>query len=41
MGAGITSYLSGLPEELYAVFCTGYLRYTAARQWGEVKGTEV
>ena len=40
-GAGITSYLSGLPEELYAVFCTGYLGYTAARQWGEVKETEV
>ena len=40
-GAGITSYPSGLPEELYALFCTGYLGYTAARQWGKVKGTEV
>ena len=41
VGAGITGYLSGLPEELYALFGTGYLGYTAARQWGKVRGTEV
>ena len=41
VGAGIAGYLSGLPEELYALFGTGYLGYTAARQWGKVKGTEV
>ena len=41
VGAGITGYLSGLPEELYALFGTGYLGYTAARQWGKAKGTEV
>ena len=41
VSAGITSYLSGLPEELYALFGTGYLGYTAARQWGKAKGTEV
>ena len=40
VSAGITSYLSGLPEELYALFGTGYLGYTAARQWGMVKGPE-
>ena len=40
IGAGITSYLRGLPEELYALFCTGYLGYTAARQWGKIKGVE-
>lgn len=37
---GITTYLRRLPEELYALFGTGYLGYTAARQWGKVKGVE-
>lgn len=40
IGNGITAYLSALPEELYALFGTGYLGYTAARQWGKVKGVE-
>ena len=40
IGAGIGAYLRGLPEELYALFGTGYLGYTAARQWGKVKGVE-
>ena len=40
IGNGITSYLRGLPDELYALFGTGYLGYTAARQWGKVKGVE-
>lgn len=40
IGDGITGYLRGLPEELYALFGTGYLGYTAARQWGKVKGVE-
>ena len=40
IGAGISSYLNGLPEPLYALFGTGYLGYTAARQWGKVKGVE-
>ena len=40
IGNGITAYLRGLPEELYALFGTGYLGYTAARQWGKVKGVE-
>ena len=40
IGSGITSYLRGLPDELYALFGTGYLGYTAARQWGKVKGVE-
>ncbi|MCB2065925.1 MAG: holin family protein [Erythrobacter sp.] len=40
IGNGITSYLRGLPEELYALFGTGYLGYTAARQWGKVRGVE-
>lgn len=38
--AGITGYLRALPEELYTLFGTGYLGYTAARQWGKVKGVE-
>ena len=37
---GMTGYLRGIPEELYALFGTGYLGYTAMRQWGKVKGVE-
>jgi hypothetical protein len=37
---GMTSYLRGLPEPLYALFGTGYLGYSAMRQWGKVKGTD-
>jgi hypothetical protein len=37
---GMTAYLNALPEPLYALFGTGYLGYTAARQWGKVKGVE-
>ena len=37
---GITAYLGALPEELYALFGTGYLGYTAARQWGKMKGVD-
>ena len=40
IGDGMTSYLRGLPEELYALFGTGYLGYTAARTWGKMKGVE-
>ena len=40
IAAGMTSYLNGLPEPLYALFGTGYLGYTAARQWGKVKGVD-
>ena len=37
---GMTAYLNALPEPLYALFGTGYLGYTAARQWGKVKGVD-
>ena len=37
---GMTAYLRGIPEELYALFGTGYLGYTAARTWGKVKGVD-
>ncbi len=37
---GMTAYLNGLPEPLYVLFGTGYLGYTAARQWGKVKAME-
>jgi hypothetical protein len=37
---GMNAYLGGLPEPLYALFGTGYLGYTAARQWGKAKGIE-
>ena len=40
ISAGITAYLRGLPNELYALFGTGYLGYTAARQWSKAKGIE-
>ena len=40
IGNGMTAYLRGLPEELYALFGTGYLGYTAARTWGKMKGAE-
>ncbi|HEU4959905.1 MAG TPA: 3TM-type holin [Sphingomonas sp.] len=40
MTAGMTAYLAAIPEPLYALFGTGYLGYTAARQWGKVKGVE-
>jgi hypothetical protein len=37
---GMNAYLAGIPEPLYALFGTGYLGYTAARQWGKAKGLE-
>ncbi|MEQ1548584.1 MAG: holin family protein [Chakrabartia sp.] len=40
IAAGMNAYLGGIPESLWAVFGTGYLGYTAARQWGKVKGVE-
>lgn len=38
--AGMTGYLQAIPEPLYVLFGTGYLGYTAARQWGKARGTE-
>ncbi|MBB4615554.1 holin family protein [Novosphingobium taihuense] len=40
ISAGMSAYLNGLPEPLYALFGTGYLGYTAARQWGKVRGSD-
>ena len=40
IAAGMNAYLNGLPEPLYALFGTGYLGYTAARQWGKVRGVD-
>lgn len=40
IAAGMNAYLGGLPEPLYALFGTGYLGYTAARQWGKVRGVD-
>ena len=37
---GMTGYLAKIPEPLYMLFGTGYLGYTAARQWGKAKGTD-
>ena len=40
IGRGMTGYLNGIPEPMWALFGTGYLGYTAARTWGKVKGAE-
>jgi hypothetical protein len=40
IAAGMNAYLAGLPDSLYALFGTGYLGYTAARQWGKIKGVD-
>jgi hypothetical protein len=40
IAAGISGYLGGLPDSLYALFGTGYLGYTAARQWGKISTGE-
>jgi Holin of 3TMs, for gene-transfer release len=40
IAGGMNAYLNGLPEPLYALFGTGYLGYTAARQWGKARGIE-
>lgn len=37
---GMTAYLNGIPDPLYALFGTGYLGYTVARSWGKAKGVE-
>ena len=40
IAGGMNAYLAGIPEPLWALFGTGYLGYTAARQWGKVKGID-
>ena len=40
IAAAMNAYLAGIPEPLYALFGTGYLGYTAARQWGKIKGVD-
>jgi Holin of 3TMs, for gene-transfer release len=40
ISTGMNGYLAGIPDSLWALFGTGYLGYTAARQWGKVKGVE-
>lgn len=40
IGSGMSAYLKGIPNELYTLFGTGYLGYTAARTWGQIKGVE-
>ena len=40
IAAGMNAYLSGIPEPLYALFGTGYLGYTVARQWGKIRGVD-
>ena len=40
IASGMNAYLNGIPEPLYALFGTGYLGYTVARQWGKAEGTD-
>lgn len=40
IGTGMNGYLAGIPEPLYALFGTGYLGYSAMRQWGKTKGSD-
>ena len=35
MTRATAAYLAALPEPLYALFGTGYLGYTVAREWGK------
>ena len=40
IAGGMSAYLNALPEPLYALFGTGYVGYTAARQWGKIRGVD-
>ena len=40
IATGMNAYLGGRPEPLYTLFGTGYLGYTAMRQWGKIKGVD-
>ncbi len=40
IGTGMNAYLRGIPDPLYTLFGTGYLGYTAARQWGKIAGSD-
>lgn len=35
LAAGMRAYFAAIPEPLYALFGTGYIGYTAAREWGK------
>ncbi|MDO6416758.1 3TM-type holin [Sphingomonas sp. BIUV-7] len=38
IAAAMRAYFAAIPEPLYALFGTGYLGYTVAREWGKAKG---
>jgi Holin of 3TMs, for gene-transfer release len=38
---GMNGYLSGIPDSLWGLFGTGYLGYTAARQWEKVRAARI
>ncbi len=40
IAGGMNAYLNGIPQPLWALFGTGYLGYTAARQWAKARGTD-
>lgn len=38
--AGFKAWLAAIPENMWWLFGSGYLGYTAARQYGKTKGTD-
>lgn len=36
----VAAGFKAIPDAMWATFTTGYLGYTAARQWGKVKGSD-
>ena len=40
VAAGMQQWLGAIPETMWYLFGTGYLGYTAARQYGKGKGTD-
>lgn len=38
--AGFKAWLAAIPEDMWWLFGSGYLGYTAARQYGKAKGTD-
>jgi hypothetical protein len=41
IAAGMRAYFAIIPDAMWGVFGAGYLGYTAARQWGKVRGVEI
>lgn len=40
IAAGLKAWLAAIPDMLWQVFGVGYVGYTAARQYGKIKGSD-